>query len=255
MNAEGEFPVTREMIDKLDGWVKRLSGPLLPAEKVVSEGKAEWKFREETPLVLLIAKAVRIASGIRAAMTLADAGFVAECACLLRVVGDLAVEVIAVAEGELRGDRTKAQQDFIDQYFSRPTVQSAMSSSPPKQDFVGRKDLVKAHVRLAEIAGQAKEEYRDLLGMVSWGLDGYVHGSYPTAMELYHPGRHEFMVRGHEGEQRRRVYRTAVNAKVVEVLNAFRFVAIVGRDEALSVELGEAALRLMQSDDRAVPSR
>lgn len=252
MNTHENFAVTRDKIDRLDAWIGRLAKPLLPATRVPTNTSFRWKFREDTALVLLVAKAVRMASAVRAAMMLADAGFVTECACLLRIVGDLGVEVTAVSEGELRGERTKAQQDFVDQFFARPTLQSFLPGPPPRKDFVGRDDLMKAHVRLAEAAGQGedKEVVRDLIRALSWGYDGYVHGDYSSAMELYHGGRDEFMLKGHEADERRGVYRLAVSTKLVEVINALRLVAIVERDQALSKELGEAAKTLMASPEQ-----
>lgn len=243
-DQDAGFAAAREVIDQLDGWVQRLAAPLLPAECVEYEESVRWEFREETPLALAVSKMVRMASGIRAAMLLADAGFVAECACLLRIVGDLGVEVVAVFEGEIRGERTTAQQKFIDQFFSRPAMDSASISGPPKNNYVSREKLIKAHVKLAEVAGQDGEEIRHLIRQLNWGYDGYVHGSYSSAMELYHGGRHQFMLRGHEGEEQRRLYRRAVSAKLVELLNTFRLVAMAQGDTALSGELRQAVARL-----------
>jgi len=245
-----DFAVTRATMDRLDDWVHRLAAPLLPLERIPTKRSFRWQFREETPRVLLVCKAVRMASAVRAAMLLADAGFVTECACLLRIVGDLGVEIAAVAEGELRGERTKAQQEFVDQFFSRPSMDSVSPLSPPKRDFVGREDLMKAHVRLAEAAGQDKEEIRNLIRTLSFGYDGYVHGAYPTAVELYHGGRHEFMLRGHEGEKQRQISRAAVSMKLVEVINAFRLAAIAEQNRELSSELGDAAVNLMNSPEQ-----
>ena len=248
-----DFPLTRKTIDQLDGWVQRLAAPLLPAE-CVEYKESVWEFREETPLALAVSKIVRMASGIRAAMLLVDAGFVAKCACLLRIVGDLDFEVVAVIEGEIRGEMTTAQQKFIDQFFSRPAMDSVSISGPPKNDHVSRKDLMKAHVKLAEAAGQDGEEIRHLIRKLNWGYDGYVHGSYSSAMELYHGGRDQFMLRGHEGEELRRRYRRAVSVKLVELLNTFRLVAIAQGDKALSSELAEAAAELMSSQEQMLAS-
>lgn len=247
-----DFPVTRQTLDSLHGWVRRLAAPVLPAKRVPTRKGFVWRFTEETPLALMVAKAVRIASGLRAAMLLADTGFITESACLLRIGGDLAVEIVAIGEGELRGQKTKAQQEFVTQFFSRPTMGDVLETGPQKKAFVKRDELLAAHTRLAEAAGQDKEEIRELIRQMTWGYDGYVHGSYSSAMELYHGGHSEFMLQGHEDEGRRRVHRAAVSSKVVEALNAFRMVAIVERNEQLSRELGAAAARLMSSRESAL---
>lgn len=70
-------------------------------------------------------------------------------------------------------------------------------------------------------------------------------------MELYHGGRHEFMLQGHEGEAQRANYRLAVTGKLHEVLTALRMVAFVEKDEELSVELRKALSLLEDSPEYA----
>ena len=63
-----DFPVSRKIIACLDDWLTALAAPLLPAHRVpIQEGNFQWKFKEETPEVVQVAKAVRMISGIRAA--------------------------------------------------------------------------------------------------------------------------------------------------------------------------------------------
>jgi len=85
----------------------------------------------------------------------------------------------------------------------------------------------------------------------AWAYDGYVHGAYATAMEIYHGGRHEFMLRGHEDEVHRANYRLAVTLKLHEVLTALRIVAFVEKNEELSVELRKALSPLEDSPEYA----
>lgn len=157
-----DFPVARGIIDELGGWVVRLAAPLLPAQCVAHGDSFRWEFAEDTPLALLISKVVRMASGIRAAMLLADAGFVTECACLLRIVSDLGTEVTAVGEGELAGKHTTAQRQFIEQFFGRQPVDTA-GVPPEKERYVSREELMKSHVRLACEAGLDADGMRNLM--------------------------------------------------------------------------------------------
>lgn len=225
---------------------------MLPAERVPHGDGFRWRLREETPLALLVCKVVRMASGIRAAMLLADGGYVTECACLLRIVSDLGTEVAAVAEGELRGEPTNAQRGFTEQFFTRPPVDSSSSAPVQKQAYVSREDLMKTHARLASTAGLDEDDLRNPMRALNFGYDGYVHGAYSTAMELYHGGRHQFMLRGHEGERRRYVYRVAVAGKLHEVIVALMFVAQVERDRALFGELREALKLLRNSHELTI---
>ena len=124
-----------------------------------------------------------MASGVRVAMLLAESGFVVESASLLRMVSDFATEAFAVAEGELRDKRTKAQRDFVDQFFERKAMTSDATAAGRQRRYVGRDELIKAHVRLSNDVGLDGEETL---------YDGYIHGAYSTAMELYHGDRHVF---------------------------------------------------------------
>ena len=194
-------------------------------------------------------------SGIRAAMLLADAGYVTETACLLRIVSDLALEAVAVAEGEIEGKRTKAQQDFVAQFFSRGSASDADLLRQEKRRYVGREDLMKAHVSISKAVGLDGERRRDLMKAVVDMYDGYVHGAHPTAMELYHGWRHEFMLRGHESSEQRDLFRAAVAGKVIEVLHALGMVALAAGDQALRREISGALQSLLECGELEAPSR
>jgi hypothetical protein len=165
--AAEDFPVTRSAIDELDGWLHRLATPVLPARKVQRGGRHRWELRDRNAYALMIAKAVRMASGIRAAMLLIDNGFLPESACLLRVVSDLSLEIVAVAEGELRGQPTKAQQDFVTEFFARRSLGDDTGPKQEKKRYVSREELMKTHVRLAMAANVDGEELRDMMRTVA----------------------------------------------------------------------------------------
>ena len=181
-----------------------------------------WELGESTPFVLLVAKAVRTASGVRVAMLLAESGFVAESASLLRMVSDFATEAFAVAEGELRDKRTKAQRDSVDQFFERKPTTPGATVAGRKRLYVGRDELMKAHVRLSNDVGLDGEETL---------YDGYIHGAYLTAMELYHGGRHEFMLFGHER-------------------HVFGLIALVAGDQTLYADIRTSLAKLEASGAR-----
>jgi hypothetical protein len=85
-----DFPVMRRTMDRLDGWVMALASPLLPLGEFPQELNGlkgfRWDFKEKTERALMVGKAVRMASGIRAALILADLGYVTECGTILRTV-------------------------------------------------------------------------------------------------------------------------------------------------------------------------
>lgn len=246
------FPVTTEIMGEFDGWVRRLSESLLPAQLVLAENGLRWTFTESSPPVLLVAKAVRMTSGFRAAWQLLVTGYVTESACILRVVADLSLEAFAVAEGELRGKPTKAQQEFVNQFFERKPLTPEDALNQEKRRYVSREELIKAHVRLSDEAGIGGERTRALIRSLNHIYDGYVHGAYTTAMELYHPLRHDFMLHGHESLERRLVFATAAAGMLHQVLEVLRLSALVTGDRALHHDIGQALARLEAADEQSL---
>jgi hypothetical protein len=97
---QADFQLMRQTMERLDDWVMALASPLRPLAEVPQELGGlkgfRWDFREKTERALIVGKAVRMASGIRAALLLADMGYITECGTTLRTVSDFVTEVIAV---------------------------------------------------------------------------------------------------------------------------------------------------------------
>ena len=111
---------SRDLIERLDGWVNELAVPLMPP-RVVPEGddRLRLEFRQHIPNAVMVGKLVRAVSGLRGALLLAEAGYVAECAALLRMVSDFCTEVSAIGEALNRGgEPPRAVRDFVNQYFT-----------------------------------------------------------------------------------------------------------------------------------------
>jgi hypothetical protein len=108
MSEASDFPVMRQMMERLDEWVMALASPLLPLGEFPQELNGlkgfRWDFKEKSERALMVGKAVRMASGIRAALILADLGYITECGTILRTVSDFVI----------RSSRfTKAAQETI----------------------------------------------------------------------------------------------------------------------------------------------
>ena len=182
-------------------------------------------------------------------MLLAEAGFVTEAGALLRMVSDFATEAFSVIEGELRGKRTTAQQEFIDQFFERELTKPRAASEQGKRRYVSREELIKAHVRLGDEAGFGGERTRDLMRSRNSIYDAYIHGAYVTAMELYHGDRQEFMLRGHEGAGQRWVYQTSTAQVLHEVVYVFALMALVAGNGALHSDVTASLNKLRASGE------
>jgi hypothetical protein len=108
-HISGYSRFTRDLIDRLDGWVHDLAAPAMPPRLVrVANGTARLEFRQHVPQTVMIGKLVRAVSGIRGALVLADLGYVVECAALLRMVSDICIEVTAVGQVLHRGSEPPA---------------------------------------------------------------------------------------------------------------------------------------------------
>jgi hypothetical protein len=247
-----DFPVTRSVIDHLDGWVQRLAAPILPPKQAAEpNGKFHWEFRDHSPYALLVAKAVRMVSGIRAALLLADSGSVTESASILRMVSDFATEIIAVGEGIMRGDLTTAQRRFVDQFFKPLSLSLEESRTQEKEFYISREELMKSAVRLAKDASLDGELLRDTMRALNRGYDSYVHGAYLTAMELYDGVTGKFLTRGVGSPRRMCVAKVGVAGKLYEVVVALEFMVLIQRDEELHIQIHSARKRLEASQEES----
>lgn len=77
--------------------------------------------------------------------------------------------------------------------------------------------------------------------------DGCVHGSYSSAMELYHGSQRKFMLHGHEGCQQRVVYRKALAGKLHELIQSLVMINHVVGDEAIRWDILAGLNRLQES--------
>jgi hypothetical protein len=177
----------KRIINDLDGWVNDLAIPLMPP-RAVPEGSnyVRLEFRQNIPHAVMVGKLVRAVSGIHAALTLVELGYIAECAAILRIVSDFCTEVLAIAEAlNSGGVPPKAVKDFVDQYFKPKALTSEAYAALEGERYVSRNALLKAEVRLLERTNVDLEQHRinrDFLNMI---FDAYVHGAYETTMDLF----------------------------------------------------------------------
>jgi hypothetical protein len=253
MTATDDFPVTRRAIDRLDEWLMALASPLLPLQQVPAgppdAGGFRWAFRETTERALLVGKAVRLISALRAGLILADAGYVTGCGTILRTVQDFSNEIIAVCEGCKSGTPTTAQKQFVEQYFVPTATTPEEYDKQEQRRFVARDKLLAAHTRWATEVGVDPDRVRQVLRFLAQAYDKYVHGAYITAMELYSGATHRFMLRGHESERYQRVCKQAFASTLHEGLAALCCISEVAGMPALYQEIRQAAQELYRSGE------
>lgn len=250
------FETTRAVFERFDEWIARLAAPYLPLRRAFdASGEFHWEFSEQSGRTLLVGKAVRMVSGIRAAMLLADHGFSTESASLCRMASDFSQEIIAIGEGLLEGRMTTSQQEFIDQYFAPLARDPEELEKRGREFYVAREKLMAAAQRLVDKTTKKWGEMRKATRFLNYGFDKYVHGAYLTATELYRGDEHRFMLRGTEFEELVCVARRTVAAKTHEVLHALELMALIARDEALCREIRAADRALDASGEQSVRCR
>ena len=252
-----DFVQTRTIIDALPGWVAQFADRLpQPVKKTVDGGGFRWEHEALDADTLQVAKAVRIASGLRAAMLLADSGHTVECAAILRTVADFAAEIVFIGEGLLEGRFTTEQARFIEQHHAAPPTSVDELADRERDYYVGRKAIAKAHKRIAEKTGESAEKLLNIASFLNKGYDSYVHGSYASAMELFTGSTMGFMMRETESPRNACTAKVSVAGKLNESLNALHFMAMTRRMKALDAELCSAFDSIHESrEDTGWPCR
>lgn len=165
------------------------------------------------------------------------------------MVSDFADEVIAVGEGLVEGKLTKTQKTFVEQYF-RPVPETADDhAAQPYERYVTREELMKSHRRLAEKTTGNADELVKLSRYVQKGYDTYIHGGYDTAMELFRGDQQQFMLAGHASQRFICLAYTSLAAKLMPVLVAFEFSAVLHGLDDLRKEIKAGRADLDQSGE------
>ena len=227
LNVAESLVFARHLItNQLDRWVNQLAAPLMPP-RMVPEGDdlIRLEFRHHTPHSVMVGKSIRAVSGIRAALVLADLGYVTECGALLRIVSDFCSEVIAIGHALNRGgELPPAVLRFVEQYFAPKSRTPEQLVANERVRYVSRDELMKAG-RPAADANVDGEHLRVLHRFLNMTYDAYVHGAYETTMELCDPLTGRFMTGGHPDASKREGFVDAVALKLHEVIVALEFTA------------------------------
>ena len=242
-----KLTLTAKALRELDNWVNLLAACLPAPELVTNSGRQTWRYAESTPNVFLLAKSARMSTALLAAAQLIDAGLLTEAASLLRIAGDFSHEIKFVYEGLRSGTMTSDQKQHLDDFFDRRPATPEESPAAGRRRFVNRDALFKAQVRLINEKHLDGEQLRELARTIAGGLDGYVHGYYETAMELYDGKRFHIDRVGYP--PRVRILRCALASKVVEALHSLTFVAMAFDRQDLAGAILAYAQRISESDE------
>ena len=247
MTEPSDHPVTRAAIREAADLVNMLLGSLERPVSVVVDGTSQVVFRRQSAIELSVAKSGRMVSGLGGAIALADAGYLTESACILRVASDLFLEVMSTTEGALKGTPTRDQQEFVNQFFGRPVA--APAPGDPRRSYQSRAVIFKAMDRLVGGVTEDRAEFRRMKDQLDYSLDAYVHGTYATCMALYDPLTGRFMLDGVRSERDRAEMRGYVAAITHQVLIAIGMTALAMNLPRVNERVGVALARLADSHE------
>ena len=253
-----DFNAALDLIEKLDEWANKLAAPLLPPIENPAADRLE--FRQHIPHTVMIGKCVRAVSGVHAALALADLGYVAECAAIMRMVSDFCTEIITISKSldlDSEGELPDPVRDLVGQYFAPKPRTLDQYKKAKRPHYPSRKDLAKVETRWAEMVGIAcsdDERRRELGNYLNSIFDAYVHGAYETTMELYDPGMGHFRMRGFRSQLKQQDHVKLVFAKLHGVVCALEHTAAVTAHEEVWKATGDARRALDGAGWSRLPS-
>jgi hypothetical protein len=215
----------------------------MPVQVQVPKHGFRWEHEQKTAEVAQIAKAVRLATALRAALALTDLRLTTEACSLLRMAGDFSAEIMSIGEGIRTGNPTREQQRFIEQHFEAHPMTPDELAAQDQVRYEGRGTVGKAIGRLLEEAKVpvSKEEHSKNTAYLNKGYDRYVHGKYTTAMELFDPTLPGFMLAGTRSSGQVNAVMRAIAGKTVEAIQSLRGMALLRGMDTLERDLNSAA--------------
>jgi hypothetical protein len=232
------FTTSRKALTKLEyaaGEITAAAGrPTLQGS-----GKDRWfRFADNDVLQIIAVKSVRVVSGLNACFRLLEHGFAVEAAVVLRTVDDFVDEITFLLEGHQSGKPTRAQQEFIKQFFEEADeTGGGLNSERKRPDRVKRKNIQASQGRYLNPVDP--DTSRKLVEAIDHGWNGYVHGAYRHSMELYDPYRASgcFRMNGTDGTPYPESIRKHLVLYISRSLSLFGMVALHLNREALKEEL------------------
>ena len=186
---------TREALEDIELAVHSLSNATGKPRLAGERGREWWQFEKRSTDVVVVCKAVRVSSGLNAASALLDAGFVAEVGVLLRTVDDYVDEITFLTESVESGEESSAHKRFVEAFFAQRIMsRDELLEQENTEGYLPKKKIRASQAR--QLGADNPDYVRKVTSVIDNTLDAFVHGHYPTAMELYHGGVHRFSLRG-----------------------------------------------------------
>jgi hypothetical protein len=247
-----DFPFTRRMLVAIEEWFIPLVQPFPIKQtrvKAVGEKDFYWDFEEHSVKTVMLGKAVRIITGLRAAMILADRGYITECGTILRTIDDGVAEIVFLIQGNKKP--SEEYQKFIRQYFEWMPENPNELTSKKSEGFVKRREILSGIVEEMKGVEKNTDKVRKTMTFIAYGYDKYVHHGYRTSMELYSGKTKQFMLRGHDGPAERDLCKRMVASRLHSSFGALaRIAEFLGNQQAMR-NLASDGMALYQSGELA----
>lgn len=175
-------------------------------EPVIMEQGDEFQLRHlqfDSDLLVRL-KALRVLSGMNAALLLRAEGFYQEMAVLLRVVRHCLDDILYMLSGERSENPGQEYIDFMRSFYEHrlPTPDEVWEGKGAKQSFVPRRKVRAAVARFLKVADE--RTFNAVQTAEDIALDGYIHPAYQHIMEMYNVEQAVFETAGStDGSQAR----------------------------------------------------
>jgi hypothetical protein len=246
-----DIPETRSIVERMDDWLGELVGHTGYPELQQEHGGHVYRYLSQTSYVIEVAKMARVVSGLNACLLLANDGYVAETATLLRTIRDFASEILFVTEGHRRKEGpTSDQRQFAEDFFAAAPRSVEEMKRQEKRSWLRRDEIYKAHKRLGEgVKGVDIEALLSQGKLLDVFLNGYAHGGYRESLDLYNGADRRFETRGMASDDHQSALKKNLALMVHYCLVPFAFMAMERGLNDLGQEIIDAQALLQKSPE------
>lgn len=180
----------KELVDKIDCE--------FPHPKLVGHGDG-YVFRhrpqERSDTLASYLKLVRIISLLKACLHLIHKGHVQEVYILCRAIDEAEGDINFFALPLRKTGTDERQMRLLNEFYQEEHDDPNDPLSNSKRDRVPRKSIWAASASIPNDAADPDSFLKDVKSIYST-FSGYVHGTYVTIMEMYHPSKQKYQMYG-----------------------------------------------------------
>lgn len=223
MTEEERLLLIERAIAVSEGALERLTVRIGLPLWIPEGNRPRFEYANRTPEVVTVLKAVRVVSGLNAALVLLRAGYTTETGVLFRTIDDFIDDIGYVLEGVYNG-QSDAHIRFIENFFIFDTrTGEEMLANTRQRPQTSRRRIQAAQGR--HYSPENPHRTTQIARVVDNVYSSIVHGSYQSVMELYEGGAERFRVRGMLGTPRILLYRKELANYTHRALNTLAEVA------------------------------